>query len=130
LDYDGVFTFGGKMSEEKPVVSKEDTLDKLEIRLGRVISVEIEPSAPKKAYVLKVDFGKFGIKTSVGRFTKHSVEEVKNRLVLGVLNFEPRMVGNTLSEVLILGVQFPKADSGEATFITPFVEAKVGGKLF
>ncbi len=118
------------MSEEKPVVSKEDTLDKLEIRLGRVISVEIEPSAPKKAYVLKVDFGKFGIKTSVGRFTKHSVEEVKNRLVLGVLNFEPRMVGNTLSEVLILGVQFPKADSGEATFITPFVEAKVGGKLF
>jgi tRNA-binding protein len=52
------------MSEEKEIVAKEDTFDKLEIRLGRVISVEEEPSAPKKAYKLKIDFGKFGIKTS------------------------------------------------------------------
>ncbi len=39
-------------------------------------------------------------------------------------------IGETTSEVLILGVQFPKAESGEATFITPFAEAKIGGKLF
>ena len=55
------------MSDEKPIVSKEETFDKLEIRLGRVISVEIEPTAPKKAYKMKIDFGKYGIKTSVGR---------------------------------------------------------------
>lgn len=118
------------MSEEKPVVSKEDTFDKLEIRLGRIINVEEEPSAPKKAYKLKVDFGKFGIKTSVGRFTNHTIEELNNKLVLGVLNFQPRQVGNVISEVLILGVQYPKADSGEATFISPVAEAKIGGKLF
>ena len=118
------------MSEEKTIVSKEDTFDKLEIRLGRVISVEEEPSAPKHAYKLKVDFGKFVIKTSVGRFTNHTMEEMKNQLVLGVLNFQPRQVGNVISEILILGVQYPKADSGEATFITPAAEAKIGGKLF
>jgi tRNA-binding protein len=117
-------------SDEKPIVSKEETFDRLEIRLGRVISIEEEPNAPKKAYKLKVDFGKFGVKTSVGRFTGHTIEEMKNKLVLGVLNFEPRMIGNTLSEALILGVQFPKADSGEATFITPAAEARIGGKLF
>jgi tRNA-binding protein len=118
------------MSEEKEIVSKEETFDKLEIRLGRVISVEEEPAAPKKAYKLKIDFGKFGIKTSVGRFTQHQPEELKGKLLLGILNFSPRQIGNTLSEVLTLGVQFPKAESGEATFISPATEAKIGSKLF
>ncbi len=118
------------MIDEKPIVSKEETFDKLEIRLGRIISVQEEPSAPKKAYRLKIDFGKFGIKTSVGRFMQHSPEEILNKLVLGVLNFEPRQIGDTTSEALILGVQYPKADSGEATIISPVADAKIGGKLF
>jgi tRNA-binding protein len=118
------------VKDEKPIVSKEETFDKLEIRLGRVIRVEEEPKAPKKAYRLTIDFGKFGIKTSVGRFTQHSVEEILDKLVLGVLNFEPRQIGDTISEVLILGVQYPKAESGEATMITPIADAKIGGKLF
>lgn len=118
------------MSEEKEVAIKEETFDKLEIRLGRVMSVEEAPSSPKKAYKMKIDFGKFGIKTSVGRFTQHSPEEIKDKLVLGILNFAPRQIGDAVSEVLVLGVQYPKADSGEATFITPAAEAKIGGKLF
>ncbi len=118
------------MADEKPVVSKEETFDQLEIRLGRVISVEMESASPKKAYKMKIDFGKFGIKTSVGRFTLHSLEEMKDRLVLGILNFSPRQVGDTVSDVLVLGVQYPKADSGEATFITPQAQAKIGGKVF
>jgi tRNA-binding protein len=118
------------MTEEKEIVFKEETFDKLEIRLGRVISVEEELSAPKKAYKMKVDFGKFGIRTSVGRFTQHAVEDIKEKLVLGILNFPPRQIGDTISDVLILGVQYPKADSGEATFITTAAQAKIGGKLF
>ncbi len=116
--------------ETKPIVSKESTLDLLDIRLGRVLQVELEPGSPKKAYKLTIDFGRFGVKTSVGRFTQHSVDDLKGKLVLGVLNFGPRKVGETVSEVLVLGVQYPKADSGEATFVTPAVEAKIGGKLF
>ena len=118
------------MTEGKETVSKEETFDKLEIRLGRVISVEEEATAPKKAYAMKIDFGKFGIKTSVGRFTQHHLDDIKGKLVLAILNFTPRQIGETLSEVLVLGVQYPKAESGEATFITPFAEAKIGGKLF
>lgn len=118
------------MSDEKEIVSKEETFDKLEIRLGRVISVEEEPTAPKKAYKMRVDFGKFGVRTSVGRFTQHSPEEIKDKLVMGVLNFPPRKIGDITSDVLILGVQYPKADSGEATFITPMAPAKIGSKLF
>lgn len=118
------------MTEKKPIVSKEDTFDKLEMRLGRVISIEEEPAAPKKAYRMKIDFGKFGVRTSVGRFTLHPPEDIKDKLVLGILNFSPKQLGDTISDVLILGVQFPKAESGEATFITPSAQAKIGGKVF
>jgi tRNA-binding protein len=114
----------------KPVVSKGEVFDKLEIRVGRIIDAEIEPSAPKPSYKMLIDFGKFGKHVSVGRFTQHSIEEVKGRLVLGVLNFEPMPIGEVVSEILVLGVQFPKAESGEATFISPAAFAKVGNRLF
>ena len=118
------------VSELKPLVSKEETFDKLDIRIGRIISVEPAADAPKPAYIIKADFGKYGTKTSVGRFANHSPEELTGRQILGVLNFEPRAIGGVRSEFLCLGVQYPKADSGEATIITPLAEAKIGGKLF
>jgi tRNA-binding protein len=116
--------------EIKSIVKKEETFDLLEIRVGKIIDIKEEPSAAKKSYKLTVDFGKFGIKTSVGQFTQHPINELKNQLVLGILNFESRKMGDIESEVLILGVQFPKADSGEATIITSKAKAKIGGKLF
>ena len=119
------------MSEEtKPIVSKEETFDKLEIRLGKVTSVTLAPDAPKSAYVIKADFGKYGVRTSVGRVTKHTLEELTGKLILGVLNFGPRQIGSTMSEFLCLGVQFPKADSGEATIVMSLADAKIGSKLF
>lgn len=60
----------------------------------------------------------------------HGVLQFRLGRVLGVLNFEPREIGGSASEVLILGVQYPGAASGEATFLTPGVEAKLGSKVF
>ena len=117
-------------TELKPIVSKENTLDLLDIRIGRVVTVEIEASAPKKSYKITADFGKFGVKTTVARLVNHTVEELKDQLIIGVLNFERRNVGTTVSEFLLLGPQFPKADSGEASFLTMPVQAKIGGKIF
>jgi len=120
-----------EMSKEtKPVVAYEDSFEKLDIRVGRVIAVELETATHKQTYKMTVDFGKFGLRTSYGRFTQHPLDEVKDRLVLGVLNFAPRQMGPVISEVLILGVQYPKAESGEATFVSPAVNAKIGSKLF
>jgi tRNA-binding protein len=99
-------------------------------KVTKYIIVEKEPTAPKKAYKMKVDFGKFEIRISVRRFTQHAPEEIKDKLVLGVLNFSPRKIGDTVSDVLILGVQYPKANRGEATFISPLAAAKIGSKLF
>ncbi|WP_034385209.1 tRNA-binding protein [Deinococcus sp. YIM 77859] len=117
-------------TELKGTVPYEETLARLDIRLGRVVEVVPEPSAPRPAYRLTVDFGRYGRRVSVGRFTQHPPEELLGRQVVGVLNFEPRRVGDVLSEVLILGVQLPGAASGEATFLTPAREAKLGSKVF
>jgi tRNA-binding protein len=117
-------------SKIKPVVPYEDSFAMLDIRVGRVIEVELETRTPKQTYKMVVDFGKYGKRVSYGRFTQHPVEEVKDRLVLGVLNFESREMGPVVSEVLIIGVQYPKAESGEATFVSPAVNAKIGSKLF
>ncbi len=115
--------------EIKDTVTKEETFDRLDIRIGRVIGIE-EVLAPKKAYKMRLDFGRFGIKTSVGRFTQHAVDELIGQSVLAVLNFAPRHIGDTVSEVLVLGVQYPKAASGEASIVSPLASAKIGGKLF
>ena len=116
--------------DTKPIVAYEDSFDKLDIRVGRIIDVSLETRTHKPSYKMTVDFGKFGKRISYGRFTRHPVEDLKDKLVLGVLNFEPRQMGPVVSEVLILGVQYPKADSGEATFVTPAENAKIGSKLF
>lgn len=116
--------------ETKPITTFEDSFEKLDIRVGKIVSVEHETRTHKPTYKMIVDFGKYGTRISYGRFTKHPPEEVVGRLVMGVLNFEPRQMGPVTSEVLILGVQYPKAESGEATFVSPLVDAKIGSKLF
>jgi tRNA-binding protein len=114
----------------KPMVSFEDSFDKLDIRVGRVIEAALETSTHRPTYKMTIDFGRFGKRISYGRFTQHPIEEVKDRLVLGVLNFEPKKMGDVVSEALVIGVQYPKAESGEATFVSPAVSAKLGSKLF
>ena len=118
------------MNDLKPSVSKESSFDLLDIRLGRIVEAELEPSAPKPSYRIVIDFGKYGRKVSVGRYTKQPASELIGQQVVAVLNFEPRTIGSIVSEVLVLGVQVPGADSGEAAILTPIVEAKIGGKVF
>jgi tRNA-binding protein len=125
------YCFAVDMSTEtKPTVSKEETFDKLDIRLGRIVAVEPAAGAAKASYIIMADFGKLGTRKSVGRFTMHTPDELIGRQILGVLNFEPREIGGVVSEFLCLGVQFPKAQSGEATIVTSLIEVKIGSKLF
>ncbi len=114
----------------KPMTTFSESFDKLDIRLGVIIAAELETSTQKNTYKMTIDFGKFGTRTSYGRFTQHPLAEVIGRRVMAVLNFGPRQMGPVTSEVLVLGVQYPKAESGEATFISPAVDAKLGSKLF
>ena len=117
-------------NELKPAVSMAESFDLLDIRVGEVLTVEIADNAQKRSYKLTADFGRFGLRTTVARLTQHTADELVGRQILGVLNFESRVVGGIISEFLCLGVQIPKADSGEATIVTPLKKVKLGSQLF
>lgn len=107
-----------------------EDFNKLDIRAGKVVEVQDFPEARKPAYKLKIDFGPdIGVKNSsvqiVALYTK---EELVGKMVLGVVNFPPRMIGPFESEVLTLGV--PDVE-GRVILITPDLPgATLGGKLF
>ena len=49
----------------KATVDFEDSLGRLDLRLGRITHVEREPTAHKPSYRLTVDFGRYGVKSTV-----------------------------------------------------------------
>jgi tRNA-binding protein len=106
-----------------------DDFEKVDIRIGTIVSVEPFPEARKPAFKLKIDFGdKIGVKKSSAQITKHySVETLMGRQVAAVVNFPPRQIGPFMSEVLTLG--FPDAE-GWVVLIGPSLNVPNGGKLF
>lgn len=106
-----------------------DDFNKLDIRVGRIVSIEDFPEAKKPAYKLKIDLGpETGIKTSCAQLPQnYSKEQLAGRLVLCVVNFPPRQIGPVLSEVLTLGVPDGK---GQCIIIGPEKEVPIGGKLY
>ena len=82
-----------------------DIFDKVDIRVGTVISVEKNEKARKPSLVVKVDFGdKIGIKQSSAQITHYYNEEnLKGKQVIGVCNFPKKNIAGVVSEVLILG---------------------------
>lgn len=105
-----------------------DDFKKLDIRVGKIIEALDFPEAKKPAYKLKIDFGKeIGTKNSSAQITKnYTKEQLKDKLVLAVVNFPPRKVGPFVSEVLTLGVP---DKNNETILIEPDKEVGIGGKL-
>jgi tRNA-binding protein len=76
----------------------------VDMRVGRVLAVDEFPEARKPAWKLTIDFGpELGLKRSSAQITHYSREELRDTLVVGVVNFPPRQIGPFFSEVLVLG---------------------------
>ncbi len=106
-----------------------DDFRRVDIRVGRIVAAEPFPEARKPALKLRVDFGgDVGVKRSSAQITRHyAPEDLVGRQVLAVVNFPPRQIGPSLSEVLVLGV--PDAD-GEVVLVGPDAEVPLGGRLY
>lgn len=103
--------------------------DKVDIRVGRILEVADFPEARKPAYKLDIDFGpEIGIKRSSVQIVKnYTKEELKNKLVIGVVNFPLKQIGSFFSEVLTLGVP---DENGNVVLLEPTQDVPVGGKMY
>ena len=102
-----------------------DIFDKVDIRVGTVISVEKNEKARKPSLVVKVDFGdEIGIKQSSAQITHYYNEvNLKGKQVIGVCNFPEKNIAGIKSQVLILG---SIDNEGRVTLVHPSQKAENG----
>jgi len=78
---------------------------KVDIRIGTVLSAAPNAKARKPAFVLEVDFGELGIKTTSAQITEnYQPQNLVGEQVVAVVNFPVKVVAGIKSEVLILAV--------------------------
>ena len=101
---------------------------KLDMRVGRVLSVEEFPEARNPAWKLEIDFGpEVGIKRSSAQVTHYTRDQLQDRTVVAVVNFPPRRIAGFPSEVLVLGALDP--DKGVVLLTPDDPDVELGSKI-
>ena len=102
-----------------------DIFDKVDIRIGTVLSVKKNVKARKPSLIIEVDFGdEIGIKQSSAQITDfYNEENLKGKQVIGVCNFPEKNIAGIISQVLILG-SIDK--EGKVTLLHPSQKAEDG----
>jgi len=88
----------------KQEITFED-YNKIEIKVGTVLSVKKNEKARKPSLVIEVDFGgEIGVKISSAQITHYyNDQNLVGKQVIGVCNFPKKNIAGIVSEVLILG---------------------------
>ena len=99
--------------------------DKVDIRIGTVISVKKNEKARKPSLVIEVDFGKdIGIKQSSAQITHYYNEDnLKGKQVVGVCNFPEKNIAGVKSQFLVLGAI---EEDGKVVLLHPSQPTKNG----
>ena len=102
-----------------------DIFNKVDIRLGTIISVKKNEKARKPSLVVEVDFGKeIGIKQSSAQITHYySEDNLKGKQVIAVCNFAEKNIAGIISQVLILG---SIDNEGKVTLVHPSKKSENG----
>ena len=79
--------------------------NELELRVGKIIKVELFPEARIPAYKLKINFGKYGDKWSSAQITNnYTSKDLMGRQVIAAMNLGVKKIGKFKSEVLVMGI--------------------------
>ena len=101
--------------------------EKVDIRVGTVITAEDFPEARKASYKLTIDFGEEGIKRSSAQITHfYRKEELPGLQVIAVINFPEKQIANFFSQCLVLGVY---TTGKEVVLLSPLQKVDNGAKI-
>ena len=105
-----------------------EEFEKVELRVGRVLTARVFPEARKPAYILEIDFGEdIGVKKSSAQITElYSVDELPGTLVVAVVNFPKKQIGPFMSECLVTGFH---DGEGRVVLCRPEFDVPLGSKL-
>lgn len=105
-----------------------EDFQKLDIRVGRITSVDPFSEGRYSTHVLLIDLGpELGVRKSVARLApNYEGAQLVGREVLAVVNLPIRQIGPHRSEVLTLGVP---DESGNIALIQPDRDVPIGSKL-
>ena len=99
---------------------------KIEMKIGKVLSVEDIPAARHPMYKLLVDLGEMGTRQCVaGIKDGYSKEELQGRLVVVVVNLQPKSVAGVLSECMLLAA----FKDGVLSLLKPDKDIPLGTKV-
>lgn len=101
--------------------------DDVDMRVGRIVSVDEFPEARVPAWKLRIDFGpELGVRSSSARITNYTRADLEGALVVGVVNFPPKQIGPVRSEVLVLGAV---DENGLVLLLRPDGEPALGSRI-
>jgi len=102
--------------------------ERIDLRIGTILTAEYFKEAIKPAIKLTIDFGKeIGIKKSSAQITDHyKPQELTGKQVSAVVNFPKKQIGPFMSECLVTG--FIQND-GSVILCVPDKKAKNGTRL-
>ena len=112
----------------KDIINFSD-FNKVDIRVGTIISAEINDKLQKPSIILKIDFGNnIGIKKSSAQLLEnYNLKKLIDKQIAAVINFPKKQIGNLISEVLVLG--FPD-NNNAPILISPDKKVTNGVKLY
>ena len=75
----------------------------LEFRVGKILTVDEIPGARKPLYKFTIDFGPTGTRQCAGGIKAfYTKEQLIGKLVVAVLNLEPKPIAGVISECMML----------------------------
>jgi tRNA-binding protein len=111
---------------DKPPMVYDD-FAKVDMRVGRIVSVKPFERARNPSFKVEVDVGPLGKKWSSAQITNYSETELVGRLVVCVVNMPPRNIAGFQSEVLILGAKNARS---EVILLSLLAEVALGEQVF
>ena len=80
------------------------TFEKLDLRVGTILSAKDFPEAKHPAYQLQIDFGPLGTLQSSAQITnRYTPADLINKQVIAVVNIGTRKIAHFESQCLVLG---------------------------